>query len=221
LFYKRIQSQEGESLDGVSCELPSKIIDKCGGIPLAIIAIASLLVERPHEDWSRVYDSIGFGDGDNTTKIMSYSYYDLPSYLKPCMLYLSKFPEDCMNDTKAVIWMWIGEGFVHLEKEEGSLFEVGQRYFNELVNRSLIQPMDDTYDWFTQYFRIHDIMFDFVRKLSGVENFVTVLGSREQHASPDSLRNEKKTIMPHSDSKVRRLAVQNHHAQCFPTCQRC
>ncbi|KAG0519892.1 hypothetical protein BDA96_08G025700 [Sorghum bicolor] len=211
-----MQGQEGESLDGVSGELPSKIIDKCGGIPLAIIAIASLLVERPHEDWSKVYESIGFGNGENTSKILSYSYYDLPSYLKPCILYLSKFQEDSIIDTKGVIWMWIGEGFVHLEKEEASLFEVGQRYFNELVNRSLIQPMDDTYDWSTQYFRIHDIVFDFIRKLSGVENFITILDNRVQHASPDNLRNLKETGIPSSDSKVRRLAAQNQQLQCFP-----
>jgi len=113
--------------------------------------------------------------------------------------------------------MWIAEGFVHLdEKEEGSLFEVGERYFNELVNRSMIQPMDDTYDRFTQYFRIHDVVFDLIRKLSGVENFITILDSKDQHASSDSLRNKKKAGMPHSDSKVRRLAVRNHHVQHLP-----
>ncbi|CAD6268651.1 unnamed protein product [Miscanthus lutarioriparius] len=166
LFYKRIQSHKGESVDGVSDELSSKIIDKCGGIPLAIIAIASLLVERPYDDWS-----------------------------------------------KSVIWMWIGEGFVHLEKEDGSLFEAGERYFNELVNRSMIQTMKDRYDPFTQWFRIHDIVFDLISKLSRDENFVTFLGSMEQHASPDSLRREKNTSIPRSDSKVRRLAVKNHLVQ--------
>ncbi|CAD6268691.1 unnamed protein product [Miscanthus lutarioriparius] len=212
LFYKRIQSHKGESVDGVSDELSSKIIDKCGGIPLAIIAMASLLVERPYDDWSKVYDSIGFGNGDNTTKILSYSYFDLPSYLKPCLLHLSIFPEDNIHGKKSVIWMWIGEGFVHLEKEDGSLFEAGERYFNELVNRSMIQTMEDRYDRFTQWFLIHDIVFDLISKLSRDENFVTFLGSMEQHASPDSLRREN-TSMPRSDSKVRRLAVKNHHVQ--------
>jgi hypothetical protein len=217
LFYKRIQSQEGESLDGVSGELSSKIIDKCGGIPLAIIAIASLLVERPCEDWSKVYDSVGFGNGDNTMKILSYSYYDLPSYLKPCLLQLSIFPEDYYFDTNGAIWMWIGEGFVHLdENEEGSLFEVGERYFKELVNRSMIQPIEDKYDRFVEAFLIHDIVFDLIRKLLKDEDFITLLDSSEQHSSPVSLRRQKKTRMPRSDSKVRRLAVRNHHVQRFP-----
>ena len=216
LFCKRIQSEEGESLDDVSGELTRKIINKCCGIPLAIIAMASLLVERPHELWSKIYDSIGFGNGDNTTRILAYSYYDLPSYLKPCLLHLSIFGEDWILETKGIIWMWIGEGFVHLEKEEGSLFEAGERYFNELVNRSMIQPMGDSDNPFLQCFRIHDIVFDLINKLSRDENFVTFLGSKEQHASPDRLRREKKTSMPHSDSKVRRLAVRGHHVQCFP-----
>ncbi|CAN6361163.1 unnamed protein product [Urochloa humidicola] len=217
LFYKRIQSQEGDSLDDVSGELSSKIIDKCGGVPLAIIAIASLLVERPCEDWSKVYDSIGFGTGDNTTKILSYSYYDLPAYLKPILLHLSIFPEDYIFDTQGMIWMWIAEGFVHLEKEDGSLFEVGERYFKELVNRSMIQPTEDKYGRFSESFRIHDIVLDLIRELLKDEDFITILDSREQHSPLESLRREKKTgIITPLDSKVRWLAVRNHHVRRFP-----
>ncbi|CAL4898903.1 unnamed protein product [Urochloa decumbens] len=216
LFYKRIQSQEGESLDDVSSELSSKIIDKCGGVPLAIIAIASLLVERPCEDWSKVYGSIGFGSGDNTTKILSYSYYDLPAYLKPILLHLSIFPEDYIFDTNSMIWMWIAEGFVHLEKEEGSLFEVGERYYKELVNRSMIQPTVDKGCRFWEEFHIHDIVLDLIRKLLKDEDLITILDSREQHSSLDSLRREKKTGITPLESKVRWLAVQNHHVRRFP-----
>jgi hypothetical protein len=211
LFYKRIESQEGESLDG---ELSSKIIHKCGGIPLAIITIASLLVERSREEWSEVYDKIGLGNEDNTTKIMSYSYYDLPPYLKPCLLQLSIYPEDCIIDTKVAIWKWIGEGLVHLEKEEGSLFKVGERYFKELVNRSMIQPtIEDKNDWFVEGFCIHDIVFDLICKLSKDEDFITLSG---QHSSQDSLRREKKIGVPRSDCKLRRLAVRNQRVQRFP-----
>jgi hypothetical protein len=210
LFYKRIESQEGESLDG---ELSSKIIHKCGGIPLAIIAIASLLVERSREEWSEVYDKIGLGNEDNTRKIMSYSYYDLPPYLKPCLLQLSIYPEDYLINTKAAIWMWIGEGLVHLEKEEGSLFKVGERYFKELVNRSMIQPIENKYHWFVERFRIHDIVFDLICKLSKDEDFITISG---QHSSQDSLRREKKIGVPRSDCKLRRLAVRNQRVQRFP-----
>jgi hypothetical protein len=212
LFYKRIESEEGESLDG---ELSSKIIHKCGGIPLAIIAIASLLDEIPCEEWSTVYDSIGLGNGDNTTKIMSFSYYDLPPYLKPCLLQLSIFPEDYLFDTKVAIWMWIGEGLVHLEKEEGSLFEVGERYFKELVNRSMIQPIEDRYNRSAQMFCIHDIVFDLICKLSKDEDFITLLDNSGQHSSLDILRREKKTGVPHSDCKLRRLAVRNQRVQRF------
>ncbi|CAL4898904.1 unnamed protein product [Urochloa decumbens] len=198
-------------------ELSSKIIDKCGGIPLAIIAIASLLVERPCEDWSKVYDSIGFGNGDdNTTKILSYSYYDLPAYLKPILLHLSIFPEDYIFDTKSMIWMWIAEGFVHLEKKEGSLFEVGERYFKELVNRSMIQQTEDKGRQYFEEFRIHDIVLDLIRKLLKDEDFITILDSRDQHSSLDSLSREKKTGMTRLEGKVRWLAVRNEHVRHFP-----
>ncbi|KAJ1274203.1 hypothetical protein BS78_05G044900 [Paspalum vaginatum] len=203
LFYKRIQSQEGESLDDKSAKVSSKIIDKCGGVPLPIIAIA------------KIYESISFGNVDNTKKVLSYSYYDLPSYLKSCLLHLGIYPEDLAIGTNSVIWMWIGEGFVHLDEEEQSisLFEVGERYFKELVNRSMIQPMEDRYTRFTQWFRIHDIVFDLIRELTSDENYITILGSNEQHTSSDSRKRNKKTSMPHLDCKARRLSVQNHPLQ--------
>lgn len=177
-----------------------KIIDKCGGVPLAIIAIASLLAGRPWEDWSKVYESIVFGRGDDRTMtILSYSYYDMPSYLKPCLLILSIFPEDYGFEKHSFIWLWIADGFIK-EKDRESPFETGERYFNELVNRCMIQPIQSSADSSITGYGVHDIVLDLIRELSMEEN------------SLDCTRRINDVLSRGGDRKVRRLAIQNFHA---------
>ncbi|XBI14224.1 hypothetical protein VPH35_140840 [Triticum aestivum] len=97
LFYKRIFPQGSEcpvELEEVSRE----ILKKYGGVPLAIITIASLLASndqhiKPKYQWDNVLSSIGRGLAEGRTtkdmqRILSFSYYDLPSHLKTCFLYL-------------------------------------------------------------------------------------------------------------------------------------
>jgi len=67
------------------------------------------------------------------------SYYDLPCHLKTCFLYLSVFPEDYRIDREELIRMWIAEGFITQVKGQ-SLEQIGENYFSDLINRSLIQP---------------------------------------------------------------------------------
>ncbi|CAO1943300.1 unnamed protein product [Urochloa humidicola] len=208
LFYSRICGDEGKCVDNQQDGVSDEILKKCGGIPLAIITMTSLLVGKPRDRWYEIYKYVGFGRIDNkeTTentimRILSFSYYDLPSHLRTCLLYLSAFPEDSFIPKESLIWKWVAEGFIH--KVQGlSLFEIGEGYFNDLINRSLIQ---ESVEWMLHGCCVHDMVLDFIRSMSRDENFFTILDNNNQVAQPQS--------------NVRRLAHHNrtmgetHHNQ--------
>ncbi|CAL4985825.1 unnamed protein product [Urochloa decumbens] len=171
--------------------------------------MASLLLDKPREDWSEVHRSIGFGHDEgntqleNTMKILSLSYYELPPHLRACLLYLSLFPEDHFIEKTPLIWMWIAEGFVH-DKQGVSSFEIGEGYFNKLVNRSMIQHAKEYVRWNgdTVYgCRVHDMVLDLIRSISSEENFITRLLDGNKAGASSSSRTRQ--------GKVRRLALQS------------
>ncbi|WVZ88125.1 hypothetical protein U9M48_034676 [Paspalum notatum var. saurae] len=210
LFNKRILTGDGECLVNQSDELVNSILSKCDGVPLAIIAIASLLVDKPWQKWSEVYESIVSRHGDSTMEILSYSFEDIPSHLKPCLMYMSMFPEDYEVWKYELIWMWIGEGFVQIKKEGDSILEQGERYFNELLNRSMIQPIENDIDCSIFACKVHDIVYDLISNLSREENFITVF-AREQYASSKSVRRKVEMDFSSTNTKVRRLSLQTCH----------
>ncbi|KAL6844717.1 hypothetical protein ACP4OV_025376 [Aristida adscensionis] len=149
LLYRRIFGSEDYCPDEQLAEVSERILKKCGGVPLAIITIASLLASKRRDkiEWYNVCNSISIGleknnlDVKNMRKILSLSYYDMPSYLRTCMLYLSVFPEDYKIKKDHLIWMWIAEGFIHGEEQGVALFELGESYLNELINRKKIRRL--------------------------------------------------------------------------------
>ncbi|KAG2563343.1 hypothetical protein PVAP13_8KG315004 [Panicum virgatum] len=191
LLYIRIFGNENkDNIDGIEkcpdedlAEVSERILQKCGGVPLAIVTMASLLASKARNkiDWYDVYNSIGTGlqnsDLEDMRKILSLSYYAMPSHLRICLLYLSMFPEDYKIEKDCLIWMWIAEGFIQCENQGKSLFAIGESYFNELINRSMIQPIYDECTGLIYSCQVHDMMHDLICSLSSEENFVSILNT--------------------------------------------
>ena len=122
---------------------PDEILRKCDGLPLAITTIttiSSMLADQHAKgEWDSVLNDIGSAltknpGAENMTAILSMSYFDIPHHLRTCLLYLSVYPEDYEIEKQCLINRWIAEGFIHKENGQNE-YEIGERYFNDLINR--------------------------------------------------------------------------------------
>ena len=93
--------------------------------------------------------------------MLSLSYNDLSHELKTCFLYLGMYPEDYKIYKFDLVRKWLAEGFVR-EKHGLDLEEAAENCFNELVNRSMIQPCFDDDDDFGEVLicQVHDLMLE-------------------------------------------------------------
>ena len=181
LFFKRIFGSE-DCCPDVLKQVSNKILKKCGGLPLALISISSLLANRPKikDEWERVSRSIGSALEKNPSlegmnSILSLSYNDLPPNLKTCLLYLSIFPEDTVIDRECLVRRWIAEGFI-CEERGHSKQEVAENHFYELINKSMVQPVEVGYDGKARACRVHDMMLELIISKSIEDNFITFVG---------------------------------------------
>ncbi|XP_050261694.1 putative disease resistance protein At1g50180 isoform X3 [Quercus robur] len=183
--------------------LGREMVEYCGGLPLAITTLGGLLaVKQTEEEWEDVLKNVKsflYVQDLRITTCLALSYNDLPGHLKLCFLYLGHFPEDFEIPTKELIRMWMGEGFIsqsqHEEGREDTMEDVGERYFRELVQRSMVQVGKIGSLGRIKTCRIHDLMRDFCVSKAQNENFLQIMNIHSMEASE----------MHHE--KIRRLAI--------------
>ncbi|GMY32588.1 disease resistance protein RPM1-like [Fagus crenata] len=180
LFYKKVFQREGGQCPPDFVELSHDIVERCGGLPLAIVAIGGLLSTKDKvlSGWHKLHKSLSSKLKSNPkltdiTKILSFSYQDLPYNLKACFLYFGMFPEDYIVSCARLIRLWIAEGFV--KEEEGiTLEEVAQDYLSQLIHRSLVQVEWVDFRGKTRSCRVHDMMREVILSRSEELSFCHV-----------------------------------------------
>ncbi|CAM0908012.1 unnamed protein product [Alopecurus aequalis] len=160
-------------------ECGKSIVDKCGGLPLAIVAIGSILClkEKTVTAWRIFYDQFIWElhnnkDLNHVNKILNLSYKYLPDHLKSCFLYCALFPEDFMIHRKRLIRYWVAEGFIE-QIGACSLEDVAEIYLTELVRRSMLQVVERNSFNRIKCLRMHDLVRELAIFQSKRESFST------------------------------------------------
>lgn len=131
-------------IDDMLKDIGMEIIDKCDGLPLAVKVMGGLLRRREKQraDWEQVMqDFIWSVPPGELNDAVYLSYQDLPSCLKQCFLHYSLLPKNVEFYDVTVIGMWISEGFLHGDTDD--LEKLGERYYQELIYRNLIEPDEE------------------------------------------------------------------------------
>ncbi|XP_021832474.1 disease resistance protein RPM1-like [Prunus avium] len=187
---KAFSSYQNKSFSPELLSLARELVEKCEGLPLAIVALSGLMSSKKSlTDWSKVYNSLNWHLTNNSLlepmkSILLLGFNDLPYRLKQCFLYCSLFPEDQVIVNNRLITLWIAEGFV--EHVEGlTPEEVANSYLMELIFRNMLQ----------QRFRgpfpackMHDLLREIALSIAKEEKFCDVHDESETMEETGALR---------------------------------
>lgn len=83
------------------------------------------------------------------------------------------------------------------------MFEVAESYFDELINRSIIQPVDVSITGKVKTFRVHDVMLEIIVSKSIEKNFVTLVGNQHTSVPQEKIRR----LSVHSGGAVKDIST--------------
>lgn len=164
LFLNRVFGSEISWPLDAPTEVVDRMLKMCGGIPSAIITFASLLASKVtmeetwqkmmyslHSAWKETMKSVVLfahadipGSGD-MIMVLSLSYLHLPNNLKTLLRYLVTVTSSMkkqMIERDSLVRKWIAEGCIP-EVGESSREEVAIGYLEELMNRDMIQSVEN------------------------------------------------------------------------------
>ncbi|KAI8534495.1 hypothetical protein RHMOL_Rhmol10G0094600 [Rhododendron molle] len=148
-------------------QIGKEIVKKCGGLPLAIKALGSLMqFKNSKSEWLSVRDSKIWDlpdDGSTILPALRLSYDNLPPHVRQCFAYCCIFVKDSWMEKDTLIELWMANGFIP-SKGETTLHDTGHEIFNDLVWRSFLQDVEEHRAGKTVC-KMHDLMHDLAQSI--------------------------------------------------------
>ncbi|THG10204.1 putative disease resistance protein At1g50180 [Camellia sinensis] len=233
LFQKKVFSRRDDAdfkVDTRMEMLVREMVERCGGLPLAIVVLGGILVTKhTWSEWEIVHQNLnlflrrGKSRGQQhggVVEVLALSYHDLPYRLKACFLCLGNYPEDVEIEAEKLYQLWMAEGIIlpsSLEdKEKGkeeTMMDVAECYLDELAQRCILQVQLEEYPIRCQgrfkSCKLHDLMRDLCLLKIKEENFLKVVHLKRHKNEQQLVENSypSSSLSSYRSSQIHRLAI--------------
>uniref|UniRef100_M1CEA6 Plant resistance protein n=1 Tax=Solanum tuberosum TaxID=4113 RepID=M1CEA6_SOLTU len=185
LFEKRAFGKE--SCPDELLNVGKELAQNCKGLPLVADLIAGVVArkEKKKTVWLEVRNNLSsfiLNSEVEVMKVIELSYDHIPNHLKPCFLYLARFPKDSPMIILALKDFWRAEGLVE-QTEMKSVEEVMDVYLDNLISSSLVFLFNEIGDHPTC--RLHDLVHDFCLMKARKEKLFDRISSSAPPSSSD------------------------------------
>jgi len=158
-----------------------KIVDKCGGLPLAIKSLGQLLRKKfSQNEWMQILETDMWrisNEKDSINSVLRLSYHNLHSEIKRCFAFCSIFPKGYKFEKDELIRLWMAEGLLERCGSDKSQEKFGNEIFCYLESISFFQKsFDQRYGTYDPYV-MHDLVNALTKSVSG-EFCIQIEGAR-------------------------------------------
>nr|XP_017217658.1 PREDICTED: putative disease resistance protein RGA4 [Daucus carota subsp. sativus] len=166
-------------------DLGRRMVQRCGGLPLAIKALGGMLRYKDSEqEWRKIENSEIWTSKDVLSSLrLSYDHLPYPS-LKRCFVYCSVIPKDTLIDRDELIQIWMALGFLlpPLGSDE-RMEDIGIKFFDILLWHSLLQDIKRDKLGNIASCKMHDLVHDLALDLSQHHSVTVKTGLELNHVS--------------------------------------
>ncbi|KAJ1254395.1 hypothetical protein BS78_K072200 [Paspalum vaginatum] len=156
------------------------ILEQCEPYEFCMKVFAHTLYAKPkkskeelHKLQSDLQELSPKSSRNSATKMLKFSYRDLPKEYKSCFLYLAIFPRGHQIRRSTLIGRWVAEGLITTEDWRWSTsVHKAEKCFDALINKWLIYPAEISATGRVKSCTVGDLVHEFITKIAKKQRIV-------------------------------------------------